>query len=115
MAKIGQQKCVIKGSLLHQGESNTGDQDWPNKVNKVYTKLLKDLNLAANETPLLAGEMLSAQQNGKCASMNEIINTLPQTIPNAHIVSFKYCVGAPDDVHYSAAGYRNYGNYLEDA
>ena len=114
MAKIGQQKGVIKGILLHQGESNTGDQDWPNKVNKVYTNLLKDLNLAANETPLLAGEMLSAQQNGKCASMNEIINTLPQTIPNAHIVSSKYCEGAPDDIHFSSAGYRKLGNHYAD-
>ncbi|NGM65020.1 sialate O-acetylesterase [Sphingobacterium sp. SGR-19] len=114
MAKIGQQKGVIKGILLHQGESNTGDQDWPNKVNKVYTNLLNDLHLEASETPLLAGEMLSAQQDGKCASMNEIINTLPQTIPNAHIVSSKYCEGAPDDIHFSSAGYRKLGNHYAD-
>ena len=64
MAKLAQQKGIIKGILLHQGESNTGDRDWPNKVNTVYTRLLKDLNLKAEETPLLAGEMLSAQQGG---------------------------------------------------
>lgn len=114
MAKIGQQKGVIKGILLHQGESNTGDRDWPNKVNKVYTHLLNDLDLVASETPLLAGEMLSAQQEGKCASMNKIINTLPQTIPNAHIVSSKYCEGAPDNIHFSSAGYRKLGNHYAD-
>src|SRR5690606_7345387 len=81
MAKLAQARGVIKGILLHQGESNTGDQDWPNKVKKVYTNLLNDLQLTASETPLLAGEMLSAQQGGKCASMNAIINTLPQIIP----------------------------------
>lgn len=114
MAKLAQQKGVIKGILLHQGESNTGDTDWPNKVNKVYTNLLNDLNLSASETPILAGEMLSAQQGGKCASMNEIINTLPQTIPNAHIVSSKYCEGVPDGLHFSSAGYRKLGNNYAD-
>jgi para-nitrobenzyl esterase len=36
MARIAQQKGVIKGILLHQGESNTGDKAWPAKVKKVY-------------------------------------------------------------------------------
>lgn len=109
MAKLAQQSGVIKGVLLHQGESNTGDRDWPNKVNKVYTNLLNDLYLAASETPLLAGETLSAQQGGKCASMNAIINTLPQTIPNAHIVSSEGCEGVSDGFHFSTKGYRALG------
>jgi hypothetical protein len=32
MAKLAQQKGVIKGILLHQGESNVGDPAWPAKV-----------------------------------------------------------------------------------
>lgn len=112
MAKIAQQSGVIKGILLHQGESNTGDQDWPNKVNKVYSNLLNDLSLEANQVPLLAGELLSAEQGGKCASMNAIIQTLPQIIPTAHIVSSKGCEGIPDRLHFSPAGYRQLGkNY----
>ncbi|HLS38485.1 MAG TPA: sialate O-acetylesterase [Sphingobacterium bovisgrunnientis] len=112
MAKIAQKSGVIKGILLHQGESNTGDKDWPNKVNRVYTNLLNDLNLKAENTPILAGEMLSAEQGGKCASMNAIIRTLPQTIPNAHVVTSKDCEGVPDGLHFSAAGYRQLGkNY----
>ena len=52
MGKIAQQSGVIKGILLHQGESNTGDQDWPNKVSRVYHNLLKDLALQEeNSTP----------------------------------------------------------------
>ena len=112
MAKIAQKSGVIKGILLHQGESNTGDQDWPNKVSKVYNNLLNDLNLKAKNVPLLAGEMLSEEQGGKCASMNAIINTLPQTIHNAHVVSSKDCEGIPDGLHFSPAGYRQLGkNY----
>ncbi|MCA5004611.1 sialate O-acetylesterase [Sphingobacterium bovistauri] len=109
MAKIAQKSGVIKGILLHQGESNTGDKDWPNKVNKVYTNLLNDLSLNSNKVPILAGELLSAEQGGKCASMNAIIKKLPQTIPNAHVVSSKDCEGIPDGLHFSPAGYRQLG------
>ncbi|MBE8720374.1 sialate O-acetylesterase [Sphingobacterium pedocola] len=114
MAKIAQQTGVIKGILLHQGESNTGDRDWPNKVNKVYQNLLQDLKLEASQTPLLAGELLSAEQGGKCASMNAVIKTLPGVIPTAHIVSSDDCEGIPDGLHFSPAGYRQLGrNYAE--
>ena len=43
MAKLAQKDGVIKGILLHQGESNTNDKEWPNKVKRVYDNLLKDL------------------------------------------------------------------------
>ncbi|MDE6002312.1 MAG: sialate O-acetylesterase, partial [Prevotella sp.] len=36
MAKIAQQSGVIKGILLHQGESNNCQQDWPQKVKTIY-------------------------------------------------------------------------------
>ncbi len=37
MAKLAQKDGVIKGILLHQGESNTGDREWPNKVKSMTT------------------------------------------------------------------------------
>lgn len=114
MAKIAQQTGVIKGILLHQGESNTGDKDWPNKVKRVYDNLIAELSLDTEKTPLLAGELLAAEYGGKCASMNAIINTLPQTIPTAHVVSSADCEGIPDGLHFSAAGYRQLGkNYAK--
>lgn len=109
MAKLAQKDGVIKGILLHQGESNTGDTLWPQKVKKVYERLLKDLNLEAKNVPLLAGELVPEDQNGACASMNRIIRTLPQTIPNAYIVPSAGCEGIEDRLHFSAAGYRKLG------
>jgi enterochelin esterase-like enzyme len=109
IAKIAKKTGVIKGILLHQGESNTGDKEWPAKVKKVYDNLLKDLGLAPNSIPLLAGEVLGADQNGACASMNEIIATLPQTLPQAHVISSKGCEGVSDRLHFTAAGYRELG------
>ena len=57
IARLAQKDGVIKGILVHQGESNTGDKAWPEKVKMVYESLLKDLGLKAKDVPLLAGEV----------------------------------------------------------
>jgi lysophospholipase L1-like esterase len=94
--------------LLHQGESNSNDKEWPNKVRSIYDNLIKDLNLK-EEVPLLAGELVNADQNGACASMNAIIDELPKTIPTSHVISSKGCAGRPDHLHFTPAGYRELG------
>jgi hypothetical protein len=109
MAKLAQKDGVIKGILMHQGESNTGDEAWPTKVKGVYDNLVKDLKLNPKSVPLLAGEMVSKEQGGKCASMNAIIAKLPQVIPNAHIISSEGCPAVDDHLHFSAEGYRKLG------
>ncbi len=109
MARIAQKSGVIKGILLHQGESNTGDKTWPAQVKKLYDDILADLNLAPNSIPLLAGEVVGADQGGKCASMNEIIATLPQTLPKAVVVSSKGLPAVPDKLHFSSEGVRDFG------
>ena len=109
MAKLAQKDGIIKGILLHQGESNTNDTTWPAKVKGVYEHLLRDLNLDAASVPLIAGEVVGADQQGKCASMNAIIDRLPETIPTAHIVSSLGCPAGTDHLHFTAAGYREFG------
>ncbi|MBP4136771.1 hypothetical protein J3495_01605 [Flavobacterium sp. P7388] len=109
MARIAQKKGVIKGILLHQGESNTNDTLWPKKVKIVYDNLMKDLNLDPKKVPLLSGETVGEDQNGKCAVMNKIITKLPQTIPNSYVISSSGCAGADDNLHFTAAGYRELG------
>lgn len=110
LAKLAQKDGVIKGILLHQGESNTGDKHWPEKVKSVYDNLIKDLDLNPELVPLLAGEVVNADQKGACASMNKIIDELPKTIPTAHVVSSAGCEAIPPDhLHFSAAGYRELG------
>jgi alpha-L-fucosidase 2 len=109
LAKQAQADGVIKGILLHQGESNTNDKEWPQKVKGVYENLLKDLNLAAAAVPLLAGEVVHAEQRGVCASMNAIIGDLPKTIPTGHVISSQGCAVLGDRLHFSPAGYRELG------
>jgi alpha-L-fucosidase 2 len=109
MGKLAQKDGVIKGILLHQGESNTNDKEWPNKVKGIYDNLIKDLNLKAEEVPLLAGELVNADQKGACAGMNKIIDDLPRTVPTAHVISSQGCAGRPDHLHFTPAGYRELG------
>jgi hypothetical protein len=109
MAQLAQKSGVIKGILLHQGETNTGDTSWPSKVKAVYNNLIKDLSLNPDSVPLLAGELVNADQGGACASMNSIIATLPKTIPNSYVISSKGCKDTTDNLHFDAAGYREFG------
>ncbi len=109
MARLAQQDGVIKGILLHQGESNSNDSLWTKKVKVVYDNLMKDLHLKARKVPLLAGETVNADQDGICAGMNKIIATLPETVKNAHVISSSGCPDGPDNLHFSAEGYRQFG------
>ena len=86
-AKEAQKSGVIKGILLHQGESDAYNDAWIQKVKKVYENLLTELNLKAEDVPLIAGEVGGADQNGICAGANNTIDRLPKTIPTAHVVS----------------------------
>ena len=109
MGRLARKSGVIKGILLHQGESNANEKDWPDKVRTIYERLLRDLDLKAEDVPLLAGELVGADQKGACASMNAIIDALPKTIPTAHVVSSVGCTGRPDHLHFTPEGYRLLG------
>ncbi len=108
-ARIAARSGVIKGMLLHQGCSNNGDQQWPNKVKTLYNDLLTDLNLKAEDTPLLVGQLLDQAQGGACWGHNNIINNIQKTIPTAHVISSENCKGNTDHLHFLAEGYRILG------
>ena len=108
-AKEAQKSGVIKGILLHQGESDAYSSMWLQKVKKVYDNLLAELNLNAEDVPLIAGEVGNEDQNGICSSANNIINRLPQTIPTAHVVSSAGCTLQSDNLHFDSKGYRKLG------
>ena len=109
LGKKAQEVGVIKGILLHQGESNTGDPRWAEKLNVVYESLLKDLNLKAEDVPLLAGEVVQADGQGVCIGCLPQIDALPKTIKTAHVISSEGCTNGPDRLHFDAAGYRELG------
>lgn len=109
MAKIAQKKGVIKGILFHQGCSNNTQIDWLMKVKKIYTKICDELGLDPQETPFLAGELVQQNQGGACWGHNAVIAQLPNTIPNAHVISSANCPQKGDGLHFTAEGYRMIG------
>ena len=110
MAKIAQQYGVIKGILLHQGESNSTDPAWPQKVKKIYNNLMNDLHLKSKNVPLLAGELKSKEENGVCYAFNtDILPNLKKEIPNSYIISSKGVKGLPDKFHFNTTGMREFG------
>ena len=109
LARKAQQDGVIKGVLMHQGESNTGDPEWASKVQKVYDRLLGDLQLKPEEVPLLAGEVVQADGKGQCVAMNRQIQELPKTLHTSIVISSTGCTNGPDNLHFDAPGYRELG------
>lgn len=109
MAKKAQKDGVISGILLHQGESDTGQEIWLKKIKTLYERLLKDLDLRAEDVPLLAGEVVNSDRGGTCAAHNVIVNRLPEVIPTAHVISSSGCTENFDRLHFDAVGYRELG------
>lgn len=113
MAKIAQKSGVIDAILLHQGETNTEDPEWPNKVKIVYENLLKDLGLKAEECPLIVGEVVHEDMGGVCAACNNMISKINETIPTAYPVSSSKLTTA-EKLHFDAQGYRDFGRRYAD-
>lgn len=110
MAKLAQKDGVIKGILIHQGESNSDDPEWPAKVKKIYTDLCKDLKLKQKDIYLLAGELKSAEQGGVCAAFNDkILPHLHEILPNAYAISSIGCQSTGDQFHFNTEGMRLMG------
>lgn len=116
LAGRAQQDGVIKGFIFHQGESNSGQQDWPQKVNKVVQAIRSDLGLSAAETPFIAGELPHA---GCCNGHNSIIRNIPGVIENSYVVSGGpengSALGLVDQYHWDSAAVRVMGRrYAEE-
>lgn len=109
LAKKAQKDGVIKGILMHQGESNTGDPEWAKKVQKVYDRMLGDLKLKPEEVNLYAGNIVQAGGKGVCIGCKKQIDELPKTIHTCQVISSDDCTNGPDRLHFDAAGYRELG------
>lgn len=111
-AREAQKVGVIKGILLHQGETNTGDQKWPANVKTIYDRLIEQLNLNAEEVPLLVGEVVRSEMGGACGSHNAVIAKVPSVIPNSYVISsenLQMSTADGQNVHFTADAYRIFG------
>lgn len=108
LAQQAQQDGVIKGIIFHQGESDTGQADWPQRVNEVVTNLRADLGIG--NVPFIAGEMVPG---ACCTSHNTYVHQIENVVTNGHWVSASG-LGRRDQYHFDAAGYRTLGQRYAD-
>ncbi len=109
LAKKAQKDGVIKGILMHQGETNTGDPKWAGMVKQVYENLCGDLQLKPEEVNLYVGNIVQAGGRGVCIGCKKQIDELPQAIHTCQVISSDDCSNGPDRLHFDAAGYRELG------
>ena len=98
----------MRFDCIHCRKATTKPQSVKGAFLRMLT-ILSDLGLQPNSLPLLVGELVSEGQGGACASMNPVIQKLPETIPVVHVVSSEGCEAVSDRLHFSAAGYRELG------
>lgn len=109
MAKVAKKDGVIRGILLHQGESNADDAKWPDKVKKIYGDIMTDLSLDPKDVPLLAGEVVNADVGGTAAGANVQIAKLPGVLPNSYVISSSKLPAGGDRLHFTAEGHKLFG------
>ncbi len=118
MGKLAQKDGVIKGFLLHQGESGSSTNNWKGEVKKIYFDLINDLSLDSNKVPLLVGGLTADAKSNTNTSLPWDLVKQPKAFSNCHVVSSIGCEPNMSDgfggLHFSAAGYRQLGKNYAD-
>jgi hypothetical protein len=110
-AKLAQRAGgVIKGIIVHQGESGAGldDIDWVDLLKEIYDDMLSDLKLEPNSIPILLGQTWNGG-SGRTDGALSSDRVIQEVLPNAWIISSAGCTGRtgqgqPDNIHFGSAG-----------
>lgn len=111
MAKIASKDGVIKGILLHQGETDAYNENWRKTLRKIYRDLQQELRFDSTAVPLLVGEVVRGEYGGICGHANPTINDIANHYPNTYVVSSEGCLPSDDNLHFSSEGYRQLGRH----
>jgi hypothetical protein len=114
LAKKAQETGVIKGIIMHQGESGAASGNWAQKVKGIYDNLLSDLGLPANSVPFLAGQAYGSSTQNNNGTINGLCNTMTANIAGSaykvcHVISSSNCASGGDNLHFSYEGYKTLG------
>ncbi len=99
---------VIKGILLHQGETDAYGREWQETVRKIYCDLQQELQFDPTAVPLLVGEVVRSEYGGICGHAN---HDIANRYPNTYVVSSEGCLPCEDNLHFSGEGYRLLGRH----
>jgi hypothetical protein len=105
---LAQKTGVIKGILLHQGESGAGGKPWGDVAKAIIDSLKKDLGLPSN-LPVVVGE-LRQDASACCAGMNKDIDAFSKSYPSCGLASsLNLGVQTDDPYHFNPEGMRELG------
>ena len=85
-ATTAQKDGAIKGVLLHQGESDNGEEEWPNKLKAIYDRVLNELSLSRRSTTSCR-ELFSEAEGDDYAKHNDTITKVRSVIENSFVIS----------------------------
>jgi len=114
LAKLAQREGVIKGIIMHQGESggNFPGKTYAQTVRQIYDDLCGDLGLKKGQVPFLAGQAVG-NNNSNIRSIPGAFTDIPNT---AFIIPSDGCPGwnpnsgdSNEKIHFSLAGYEELG------
>ena len=113
--KLARQTGVIKGILLHQGESDNNAGWWVDTTKKVLDNLKADLSLP-DSIPVLVGELLQEKDiNGQtpcCSAHNQKVHQLANEYAHCEYVSSDSLMMRTDDdwqAHFDCPGFKKFG------
>jgi hypothetical protein len=108
-ARMAQERGEIRGIIFHQGETDNGQDSWPNRVKTVVDRLRADLGIAS--APFVAGELFY----GAFMGHNARVNQLPSIITNAGVARAEGFTAVPREqdtfgnLHFDLPSQREFG------
>ena len=114
LAKLAQREGVIKGIIMHQGESggNINGKTYALSVRQIYDDLCGDLGLIKGKVPFLAGQAVG-NNNSNISSIPNAFKDIPNT---AFVIPSDGCPGwnpgssdSNEQIHFSFAAYEELG------
>jgi hypothetical protein len=114
LAKLAQKEGVIKGIIMHQGESggNLPGKTYAQTVRQIYDDLCGDLRLEKGKVPFLAGQAVG-NNNRNISSIPGAFTDIPNT---AFVISSDDCPGwnpgsndSNEKIHFSLDSYKKLG------
>jgi len=112
LAKRAQKEGIIKGIIMHQGESGASSGTYNQIVRQIYDDLCGDLELEKGKAPFLAGQAVG-NNNPNIASIPDAFKDIPNT---AFVIPSDGCTAwnpngsdINETFHFSFAGYEELG------
>ncbi|MBR4717663.1 MAG: hypothetical protein IKP09_06355 [Lentisphaeria bacterium] len=108
--KFAQEQGEVKAMLWHQGESDTGNRNYINELNKLVTDVRTDIGIA--DLPLLVGEL--GRYVNWTDGFNRMIQDVESKIENCKLISSKGLMHRGDELHISGYSVEIFGcRYLD--